>query len=316
MGPAALILLCLPSLPQARAATPASAPDGSFTLVLPAGWASGSDGLIRHKRDAFTVELMASRSTGGLPAADFLHGVASNEEAGPVTYTWSGRTSDDHAAGCIDTRKASNALKPELRTWCAVDLGDQRVALFRMETRDIINARSYGTLVRRLVHQVQPSNAAAIASTATTATDGTTASASTNTADTASLSTPTSSDLQTRLRRDDSYQCYQGRWNPSAAQDDLRVYWRAESNEMVARFEVQDTTGVQLYYLGGTVDLANGEWFGHLDRFEGPTSSASGVHRMFNGVDSQGSATSSTLSTFRTTQDRDFTRLSVCAGPD
>ena len=308
MGPAALILLCLPSLPAARADAAPAAPDGSFTLALPSGWDAGTDGLIRHKRDAFTIELMASRTTGGLPAADFLHGVASNEAAGPVTYTWSGRTDDDHAAGCIDTRKASSALKPELRTWCAVDLGDERVALFRMETRDIINARSYGTLARRLVHQVKPAatttSAAAAAPTATSVTAA------------ASPATATSSDLQARLRKDDSYQCYQGRWNPSATRDDLRVYWRPDSSEMVARFEVDDGSGTQLYYLGGTVDTASGEWFGHLDRFEGPTSSGSGVHRMFNGVDTQGSAVGGKLTTFRTTQDRDFTRLSACAGPD
>ena len=114
------------------------------------------------------------------------------------------------------------------------------------------------------------------------------------------------------------YACYSGRWNPAAPEDDLELWWNGESRAVVAHFQTLDGPRPVSFFLSGTVEIGGeegGEFFGYLDRFDGPTESRSGIHRLFGAMGIQGELSGGVPAQFRSAQDPAFTALTACGEP-
>jgi len=116
------------------------------------------------------------------------------------------------------------------------------------------------------------------------------------------------------------YVCAQGRWNATSGVDDLRVHWKSDTHELLATFTVLDGIDTVSFSVGGVVDVAppgtdpqsNQDIRGQLELREGPSSTASGIHRLFQVVDVQGVLDGGQVTAIRTGADESFTGLRPC----
>lgn len=329
--------------------------DGSYAVPLPERWRL-RDGLIGPSSDQFGIELMDARPVQAESYKEELARVVKDTESGGVVASWSGDLSSGRSGACVDTRGAIG-FKVKIQTFCLVDLDGSHAALLRMQTRNIVKGGEFSGELHALLDDVRPTGRLpetgprelrpeAVAQpeisqpvqasewySANPQTEGTTAQSTTSTsaapgaevaeatlvpaggAPEAGGAAPAGPSLKVL-----GYTCTQGRWNNTSAQDDLQVWWKADTGELVAHFTVKDGPDTVAFTLGGTVEVgppgtqgrAHQELFGHLRLREGPQTSVSGIHRFFQSVDVQGTVDHGEVTALRTTQDENFTRLGAC----
>lgn len=136
------------------AAATLTSPDGVFTLDAP-GYQAVSPTEVARGREAFTVEVIGAKNPGDLGVLDFLRGFAAQNDAGVQVFTWQGE-SEGRPAGCLDTRTTGEEMKVEVHTWCGTLLPDGRVAVIRMNSRDVVRGRKFGKAAQRLLDGVEP----------------------------------------------------------------------------------------------------------------------------------------------------------------
>lgn len=274
------------AITTAMAAT-VTAPDGSYAISAD-GWTDAGNHQLRYQRDADAIELLEAQKLGTTMPLDFLrnwHASADDRSREVDSQTF--ETEDGRKGGCITTRRI-DGFRPVMRGVCVVALGDGTGAMTQLVTKDVVQSATLLARFRRI---------SALAAPTKGATPG-----------------PQTTGASERIAKlvEQGYRCFVGTWNDSGAADDLRVYYNADTHDMVARFQVIDVEETTLYYLGGNVEVQDGAYFGNLDRFEGPTESSSGIHRFFAALGVQGELESGTVSKFRTVQDEKYTELRAC----
>lgn len=353
-----LLLLSAALLAGPAWAEEAVSADGTYAVAVPERWRL-RDGLLGPRNDQFSVELMDARQVVPADYKAELAFVVKKTESGGVVASWTGDLTDGRAGACVDTRGAIG-FKVKIQTFCLVDLDGQHAALLRMQTRNLVKGGEFSAELHDLLDEVRPTGAAPAGAgqelrpevavqaeisqpvpagggtSADPQTEGSTAQSST--ASTSSTAAPGAEVAEARLLPEGGapeaggatpagpslkvlgYTCTQGRWNNTATQDDLQVWWKADTRELVVHFTVKDGPDTVAFTLGGTVEVgppgtqgrAHQELFGHLRLREGPQTSVSGIHRFFQSVDVQGTVDHGEITALRTTQDENFTRLGAC----
>jgi hypothetical protein len=163
-----------------------------------------------------------------------------------------------------------------------------------LQTRDVLRASTHGSRMKELIPGVHASTGGS--------------------APPAAALPPSTASVRIARMKQEGYSCFQGRWNPRFQGDDLHFYWKDASREVVVRFEVVEGAASDVYYLAGTVERDDDAFFGRVDRFEGPTDSASGIHRLFAVMGIEGQLKAGAVQGFRTSQDQAFTPLRPCEG--
>ena len=320
---ALLLLGSLLSSPPALAAE-AVARDGSFVVTVPEGWRQLEGGL-QPRSDLYEIELVGAEAVDPADYKARLEEIARRSEAGVTAASWAGQVGEGRAGACLDTRGAIG-LKVKIETLCLVDMGGGQAALLRMSTRNLVRGTEFSDELQALLPQVRrtgavpaappvsqaPLPAAVIPSASAGASAQVGASSGAPSAG-GSAGGPSLAAL--------GYACTQGRWNASMPGDDLQVWWKADTKELIAHFSVQDGGETVAFTLGGVVEVgptdaagkAHQELFGHLQLREGPSSSVSGIHRFFQSMDVQGTVDNGVVSALRGTRDENFTRLGGCS---
>ena len=351
---ALLLLGSLLSSPPALAAEAVSR-DGSFVVTVPEGWRQLEGGL-QPRSDLYEIELVGAEVVAPSDYKFRLEDIARRTEAGATAASWAGQVGDGRAGACLDTRGAVG-LRVKIQTFCLVDLGGDRAALLRMSTSNLVRGTEFSDELQSLlplvrgtgvvpatppVAQALPPAAASYGAPGVTGAPAGTASGYPTAAGGAgdpSRSTSGGGGLPASSAASVAsgpgagvasggpslaalgYVCTEGRWNASMPGDDLQVWWKADTKELIAHFSVQDGGETVAFTLGGVVEVgptdsagkAHQELFGHLQLREGPSSSVSGIHRFFQSMDVQGTVDNGVVSAFRGTRDENFTRLGGCS---